>query len=60
MRNSSAADDLAEGVARGYRGVAVDDVVLALDIHRFDFAMLATREAGIIRLSRHATLSQPR
>lgn len=55
VRNSSAAADLADAVARGYRGVAVDDVGLSSDIDRFGFAMFAHRETGSVRLSSNAT-----
>lgn len=55
VRNSSAAAELADGIAKGYRGVAADDVELAVDIDRFDFAMLARRDGASIRLSRVTT-----
>jgi 2-phosphosulfolactate phosphatase len=51
VKNSAAAADLSIGVARGYRGVAADDVALALDIDRFDFAMIAHRAGRSLRLS---------
>ncbi|MFI7409396.1 2-phosphosulfolactate phosphatase [Streptomyces sp. NPDC049627] len=43
-RNSAAAEDLAEGVRRGYRGIHPQDVELCLEADRFPFAMTAAWE----------------
>lgn len=42
-RHSAAAEDLLDGVRRGYRGVDAADVDMCLDLDRFEFAMPAAR-----------------
>lgn len=49
-RASSAAADLAEGVRRGYRGIHPDDIDHCLEINRFPFAMVVSREESLVML----------
>jgi 2-phosphosulfolactate phosphatase len=51
VRSSAAAAALADGLARGFRGVGADDVDLATEVDRFDVAMVAGRDRGVVRLS---------
>ncbi|HMR48616.1 MAG TPA: 2-phosphosulfolactate phosphatase [Arachnia sp.] len=51
-RNSEAARDLRDGVARGYAGVTEDDVPLCLELDRFDFAMRTTPWRGQLSLTK--------
>jgi 2-phosphosulfolactate phosphatase len=46
-RASRAAEDLREGLRRGYRGVHPDDVELCLDIDRFPFALVVRHEGPL-------------
>lgn len=51
VMSSAAAADLAAAVRMAYRGVAVDDVALALEVDRFDFAMVARHAGDSLTLS---------
>ncbi|MEV3950588.1 2-phosphosulfolactate phosphatase [Streptomyces halstedii] len=46
-RYSDAAADLTEGLHRGYKGIHVDDVDYCLEVDRFPFAMLVSREGPL-------------
>lgn len=50
VRSSAAADDLERAIELGYRGVAADDVELACSIDAVDFAMIAEKEGGGVRV----------
>jgi 2-phosphosulfolactate phosphatase len=47
---SAAANDLREGVAKGFRGVSEHDVAMCLELDKFHFAMQAQRTGGQLRL----------
>jgi 2-phosphosulfolactate phosphatase len=51
-RAAAAGERLRRAVELGYEGVHVDDVDLCLDIDRFDFAMRARDEGGLLTLRR--------
>lgn len=46
----SAGQELVRGVELGYRGVHVDDLALCMDLDRFDFALRAVDEDGLLTL----------
>ncbi len=47
---SAAANDLREGVAKGFRGVSEHDVAMCLELDKFHFVMQAKRTGGQLRL----------
>lgn len=58
--SSAAAAGLTDGLARGLRGIAADDVRLAAEVDRFDFAVVARWDQRRITLSRSPRGNRPR
>lgn len=52
---SAAAEDLRDGVSKGFRGVTEHDVSMCLELDRFDFAMNVQRTDGWLTLTRSAS-----
>lgn len=52
VRGSAAAAELRQAVVDGWEGVAADDIDLACEIDRFDFALVARPDKASIRLHR--------